>query len=431
MKKLLLCAALLASFPAMATPVPSEAAGDQPKSNMAQAVEAAATELEQSFGTAKGSPLPILDKLAVYEFSAPTAEKLKTVFGTARPYSLVRTPAAGGMQHVDFSVPARNYADVNEQNWSWSAIKVNMVIDEAGRNMSSTGSWPALVIDSKSSKAVFNNMTLESKQSRTSDDVWIGTARADLKLVEITDRAKGVTVKMENLSVASEVARNGKDYDIASDVGIQLITAMDEKIDDLRMSLRMSKIDLKAFEKLSNSIKSKTKPGDTPQLDDIGPQVKAFAKGMSARGSAMELADVSVGYMGHRAVLKGRFTIGKATDKDFASSAAFLKKLDARLELRVPVALVNAVTRKMTVTQAAKKGETQSPEVVEATAKNLADMAVDKAVGDGYARLEDGVLVSQVIYKAGKLTVNGKAIDLPAAGKKPAAGGKKPARRSK
>lgn len=422
----------MATFPAMAASVPDEAAAGKPKSNMAQAVEAAATELEQSFGTAKGNPLPILDKLAVYEFSAPTADKLKKVFGTARPYTVVRTPAAGGMNNVDFSIPARNYADVNEQTWSWSALNVNMLIDEAGRNMTATGAWPALVVDSKTSKLVVNNMTLESKQRRTSDEVWVGTARADVKLIEVNDRAKAVTVKMENLSVASEVAQNGKDYDITSDVGIKLITAMDEKIDDLRMSLRMSKIDLKSFEQLSNSIKKQTKPGETPKLDDLGPQVKAFAKGMAARGSAMEISEISVGYMGHRALMKGRFTIGKATDKDFASAAAFLKKVNARFEMRVPVALVTAIARKTAVSQAAKKGETQSPEVIDATASNLADMAIGKATGDGYARLEDGVLVSLVEYKAGKLTVNGKAIALPTdAGKKPAAGGKKPARRSK
>ncbi|RSZ58625.1 YdgA family protein [Massilia atriviolacea] len=434
MKKLLLCAALMASFPAMATSAPEtpEAPAVKPQSNMAQAVEAMASELEQSFGTAKGNPLPILDKLAVYEFSAPTAEKVTRVFGTARPFTVLRTPAAGGMQNVDFSLPARNYADVNEQNWSWSAIKLNMLIDDAGRNTTSSGSWPALAIDSKASKIVFNNMSMEGKQSRTSDDVWIGSARGDIKLAEFTDKEKSVTVKMENLSVTSQVDRNGKDYDIGTDFGIKLITVMDEKIDDLRMSMRMSKIDLKAFEQLSRSLKSKTKPGETPTLDEIGPQVKAFAKGMSTRGSAIELSDMSVGYLGHRALIKGRFTIGKTVDKDFASGAAFLKKVNARFEMRVPVALVTAVARKMTLSQAAKKGETQSPEVTEATAKNLTDMAVGKAIGDGYARLEDGVLVSLVDYKAGKLTVNGKAIALPGdAGKKPAAGARKPARRAK
>jgi uncharacterized protein YdgA (DUF945 family) len=440
-KKLILCTALMATFPAMAAAVPesAEAAPAKPQSAMAAAVEAAATELEQNFGSAKGNPLPILDKLAVYEFTAPTAEKLKKVFGSARPFTLVRTPAAGAMNKVDFSIAARNYADVNEQNWSWSAINLTMLIDEAGRNATSNGSWPALVVDSKQTKIVFNDMSLESKQTRTSDDVWVGKARADIKLADITDKEKAISVKMENLSVTSQVEQNGKDYDIGSDFGIKLITVMDEKIDDVRMSMRMSKIDLKSFEQISNSIKQKTKPGETPQLDDIGPQIKAFAKGMAARGSSIELSELSVAYLGHRAIVKGHFKLGKIADKDLSSGAAFAKKMDAHLEVRVPVALVTAIARKMTVSQAAKKGETQTPEVVEATAKNLTDMAVDKATGDGYARLDDGVLVSLVDYKAGKLTVNGKAISLPGAGgkqpaaggKKAAAGGKKPARRNK
>ncbi|NHZ88131.1 DUF945 family protein [Massilia sp. CCM 8733] len=401
-------------------------------SNMAEAMESATFELEQSFGMAKGNPIPILDKLAVYEFSPPTAEKLKKVFGSARPYTLTRTPAAGGMIAFDFSVPAHNYAVVNEQSWSWSALKLNMLSDAAGRTLTSTGSWPVFVLDSKSGKMTVNNITLEGKQTRNSDDVWIGAARADAKSIEVSGKDKPFSMKMEKLSVTSVVEPNGKDYDLGSDLRIELITVLDEKIDDLRASMRMSKLDLKAFEQLSSDIRKKTKPGAEPKLDDFGPQIKAFAKGMSARGTAIELTEMSVGYLGHRALLKGRFSLGKTVEKDFKTTAALIKKMDARFELRVPLALVAAVTRKMTVSQAAKQAETPSPEAIDATVKSTTDVYVNMAVDAGYARLEGDVLVSMLDYKAGQLSVNGKAIALPAgAGKKPAAGARKPARRSK
>ncbi|NHZ61896.1 DUF945 family protein [Massilia genomosp. 1] len=434
MKKFLLCAALMASFPAMAANATDNAKAPAAKteSNMADAMEAATVELEQSFGTAKGNPIPVFDKLAVYEFSAPTGEKLKKVFGSARPYTLTRAPAAGGMIAFDFSVPAHNYADLNEQNWSWSALKLHMLTDQAGRTMTSTGSWPVFMFDSKSGKGIVNNITLESKQSRNSDDVWIGAARVEAKSIEMSGKDKPFSMKMDKLSVTSVVEPNGKDYDLASDLRIELITVMDEKIEDLRASLRMSKLDLKAFEQLSSEIRKKTKPGAEPKLDELGPQIKAFAKGMSARGTAIELTEMSVGYLGHRALLKGRFSLGKTVESDFKTTSALVKKMDARFEMRVPVALVSAVTRKITLSQAEKQADKPSPEAIDATVKSMTDTYVTMAVDAGYARLEGDVLVSMLDYKAGKLTVNGKAIAMPGgAGKTPAAGGKKRARRSK
>ncbi|NHZ39816.1 DUF945 domain-containing protein [Massilia sp. CCM 8693] len=426
----------MASLPAMAATATASASAKAPaaktESNMADAMESATYELEQSFGTAKGNPIPILDKLAVYEFSPPTAAKLKTVFGSARPYTLTRAPAAGGMIAFDFSVPAHNYADLNEQTWSWSALNLNMLTDEAGRTLTSSGSWPAFVIDGKPGKMTINNITMEGKQTRNSDDVWVGAARADAKSLEISGKNHPFSIKMEKLSVTSMVEPNGKDYDLGSDLRIELITVMEEKIDDLRASMRMSKLDLKAFEQLSSDIRKKTKPGAEPKLDDFGPQIKAFAKGMSARGTAIELTEMSVGYLGHRALLKGRFSLGKTVEKDFKTTAALLKKMDARFEVRVPVALVTAVTRKMTAAQAATQAETPSPEAIDATVKSMTDMYIKMAVDAGYARLEGDVLVSMLDYKAGQLTVNGKAIALPAGeGKKPVARAKKPARRSK
>ncbi|NHZ80980.1 DUF945 family protein [Massilia sp. CCM 8695] len=430
-KKLLLCTALLASFPAFAAqrPVAAKAPVVKIESNMGAAVSAAADELERNFYWAKGSPIPIFDKLAVFEFSAPTAAKLKTVFGSARPYTVTRAPAAGGMVGFDIALPAHSYADLNEQNWSWDALKMNVVTDDAGRTMTGTGSWPRLTVNVKSGDIVVNNMTMETSQRRNNDDVWLGTARADVKSIDVTGKDQPGAVKMEGLSVTSAVSENGKDYDLGSDFGIKLITVMDEKIDDLRMSMRMTKLDMISLEQLSKAIQKSSKPGGEPNLDDIAPQVKAFVKGMAVRGTAIEITEMSAGYHGHRALMKGSLAVGKTVDKDFNSATALMKKLDGRFEMRVPVALVTAIARNVTQAQATRKGETPSPEMLDSTAKSLSDMAVDKATADGYARLEDGVLVSVIEFKAGKLTVNGKAVAIPTGDKKPAAATKKPAKR--
>lgn len=87
----------------------------------------------------------------------------------------------------------------------------------------------------------------------------------------------------------------------------------------------------------------------------------------------------------------------------------------------MPVALVTNAARDITRAGMLKKNPGQ-PVDETAPAKmteQVRDMLVGKAVGSGYATLEKNVLVSVIDLSDGKLTANGKPIELPTP-KKPA-----------
>jgi hypothetical protein len=59
--------------------------------------------------------------------------------------------------------------------------------------------------------------------------------------------------------------------------------------------------------------------------------------------------------------------------------------------------------------------------------QTMTDVVVGKLVGGGYARLENDVLVSNLEFRGGKLTANGKEVGLPKIGAGRCAAGRGPA----
>ena len=116
------------------------------------------------------------------------------------------------------------------------------------------------------------------------------------------------------------------------------------------------------------------------------------------------------------AMLRGSVVAAGVTEADLKDMARFVKRIDARFELRVPVSLLREVATSI-AQQQAKAAQGSAALDVAKTAQDMTDAMVGKVLGNGYARLENGVLVAPIQFRGGVLRVNGKLIELP---KKPA-----------
>jgi outer membrane biosynthesis protein TonB len=92
-----------------------------------------------------------------------------------------------------------------------------------------------------------------------------------------------------------------------------------------------------------------------------------------------------------------------------------VKKIAARFEIRVPVAMVRDISGIVAARQSAQQGAAANGMSVAQLGQTMSDVVVGKLLGAGYARLENDVLVSTVEFRNGKLTANGKEIALPTA----------------
>ena len=426
-----LSAALLVSFPASAAdPVQPAAeavakspkAAKKPQSDMLDALTALGTELKAAIGAGKGNPIPYLDKLAAHEYSDATKQKLTKVFGNTEPLTIKRSEADGGAVAYAVTAPAHTYRDQDATTFSWSELGVNLLVDKAGQNMTSSGNWSAFSVAGKNVTMTASDMTLESKQRRSTQNIWLGTVKAGIGKVAITPVA-GPGVVMEDMTFASNVTQHGKMIDIGYESQIKAIKVVGESVDDFRFAMRMLNIDMRTLEKMTDAITEAEQAGKTKdqQLAVIMDQFKLLGKSAALRGTSVEIDDFSLGFHGNRAVIKGIVSLLKGSDADFVTTAKFANKVVARLQVRVPLALVNDIAKAVMTKEAQGKGEKPSVDGIAQAAQSVTDVIVGKVITGGFAKLEDGVLVSLIEFKGGKLTFNGKEVALPKGAAKPPA----------
>lgn len=425
-----LSATLFLAFPAVAADaaaaaapvVPAEngAQPAKPPSEMFEALAALGAELKAAIGSAKGNPIPHLDKLAAHQYSDATRAKVNKVFGSTEPLTIRRSAAAAGMVAYTVDAPAHRYTDSNATTTAWTALNMNLLLDKDGRSLVTKGGWPSLSISDKDMGMTVSDITFDGAQRRTDRNIWLGKVNANIGAVTFAPGGKPAAV-LEGWAFSSNTVQRGSGVDISYDSRLKALKAGGDQFDDLRFAMRMVNIDMRALEKMTDGLAAADSAGKTEaqQLAMVVEQFKALAKSAAARGSTFEIDDFSAGLHGNRAVIKGKVTLAPSTDADFASAAAMSKKIGARFNVRVPVVFVTDVASAVISSQAASKGQPMAADALAQAAQSITDVVVGKLLNGGLAKLENGVLLSLVEFKRGKLTFNGKAVALPQTGTAP------------
>ncbi len=385
------------------------------------AITAASLELREVVGDGKGNPIPNLDKVAAHQFSAPTREKIDKVFGVGTPITFARAAAPKGKVRFNFSVPSGSKLQDDDQDANWSALNLHLLLDSAGRTMTSSGAWDSLTTRHKAATLAVSAMALEGKHVRGPDDIWRGKMRFSVASVKVEDAAKPFAMQLDGISLESTTVARGKAYDVIGAFRIKTIKTMGEQIDGLGFSMRWKNVDLKAMEELTEAFRRRSGNGTAEQqltrltqLNDMAPQLRAYGKSIAQRGTTIIIDDISAGYGGHRASLKGSVGLARTVESDFDSFTSFCNKIVARFDVRVPVALLKTIARNITRKQmAAKEDGSVSAEALEMSSQGVTDIMVGQALASGYVRKEKDVLMARIDFTGGQIRVNGKALVLP------------------
>ncbi|MFP5390839.1 MAG: DUF945 family protein, partial [Gammaproteobacteria bacterium] len=203
---------------------------------------------------------------------------------------------------------------------------------------------------------------------------------------------------------------------------IARIAMLGEQIDDTRFTMHMNGMDMETFKAISKHQKAE-KPEKGKELEALLPSLQALARSARTNNTSIQIDDISLGFHGHRVAISGSLAVAPGIDADFDTLAGIGRKVDAHFTVKVPTALILEISTLMARKQSAASNP--SAPVNEAAtaqmAQGMRDMVVGKMIGEGYARLEGETLVADLDIKEGTFSVNGKAIELPKGGAKPAA----------
>lgn len=362
-----------------------------------------------------------LELMAKFQFSPELQPKLKEIFGTERPFPFKRVAggAKGQINYVGKLAPY-TYVQGNGTDFTWTEMVAAISADKAGRTMTSDIKWPSVVVSRPGGSLSFLDIAMTNQRLRGADSVDYGTATINIGSVVGRDSSPGSSeikevVRLEGIEAKSDVRRRGAMAELAYVTKVKTVVVGGERIERTNLAFRIANVPAKALVDLTKELREQ----QGTKIDSAGDEKRAvktlteFGKRMITAGATLFIDDISAAYHGNVASLKGRVSFQKVVEADFSNVNALMKKIVARFEVRVPVALVRDVGRLF----AARSVDPSAPDAdkqIEAGADALVSMVIGKTVSGGYGTLVKDELRTVVDIKDNKITVNGKAIDMPA-----------------
>lgn len=358
-----------------------------------------------------------LERIATRQPSAATAERLRASFGTDLLYRLERQPPQAGRTDWRLTIPALHHAPAEGTAFDWTEGRVDFQFNPAGTTARVRGAMDALTAQDATARFTARGIVLDSDQKRGSDALWYGKARVAVAGVEVLAREQNMALDLSGLSVDVAVTDKRKTADIGYDLRVGRVAVAGEQVDALRFALRLTNLDKASLLALSDAEARSTAGFETmtpqQQAAALAPLMRGLGKAVLARGTTVEIDEISAAYHGARAVIKGRVALQGATQADLDDPKALLRKLVARFDVRVPVALVREIAGTVAAKQAAQQGKPSDAQSVAQLRQSMTDVVVGRLLGGGFARLDDDVLVSTVEWRNGELRANGKPVPLP------------------
>ncbi len=394
-------------------------ASPPPHFEFVDALESVSNELRAATQQSQRNFNQQIDRLSGVEFSDDTKQRLLKVFGSTHPATLKRVAAPKGKLGYRFELPGGSFAEPSGATIAWSAFTGNAVSDLAGRTLRSDASWPSLTLDSKELHMAVRELSMTGDHRRGTTDAWLGDFGLNIASISAHGVDTPFTMSINDIALTTNTVQHGKTVDVRYDSTIKRIEAQGDGVDDVHFAMRFSHLDVDALNAFSHGVQKNHADQLPPakKLEAMLPMFKTLGKNMAAHGSALEIGDFSARYHGLSAALKGRIEFVGAKDSDFDSISALSKKIVAQFDIRVPVALVKDISRSFARKQlAATPGATSDEAAVDNVAQIMTDTVLGKLLGAGYARNEQGMLVSKLVYRDGKLSANGTDVKLGAPG---------------
>lgn len=380
----------------------------------ATAVTAAATEIQAVMeeGPHLGRNLA---RLSSFRHTPQTAAALRDAFGKEQPWRLEQR----GARNFRFELEALRHTLDNGAVVAWSAFPIDMEVDKTGQRLNYGGLWPQASLEHAGVNMAMHGLALDAKQRRGKGGLWFGDIGVKVERLSMQGgpaAPQQAQVRMNALRFAGRTLERRRTVDIVQRLDIASFEVADERIDNLTMAYRFENLDKAALVKLAAVAKQHQARGaDARQaLGELAGTMRRFMRAAASHKSGIVVERISASYRGHTAVLHGRVGLNGVEEADLRTPMLMLKRIDARFEVALPVALVRAVGLSVAKRQAAARGQVNATEQeLQAVAQSISDVIVGKLLGGGYARLEDDVLRATIEIRNGSVRLNGKPIDLP------------------
>jgi hypothetical protein len=393
--KLLLITTVLAGSLA----VPAFADDAPPSPHLKLALEYLQHELDARLDPPAKQPLR-LDQASSRAMSEAEKTALREVFGTEQVLDIRRLPGKGRQAEYSLRIPGHQL-ERDGQHTEWQDVQARFSVDASGKRYSSSGAWPGIQLQDKDDTISVANVRFSAQQTRDVSGIWLGKSHADAERISLQSKKAPINVQFEHATVDSNSKRQGKKIDAFAETGASRMLVAGTAIEQLHFAFNLRGMDadtLKTYREASRQRHA----GDMPDKEAAAADIKqslAMFRQLALKGGSVEVSDISGIFEGAKFQIKGRVAMPGLTEADLDSSAKTLAKLDAQLDISLPLPILHAIARGIVHVTNEKAGKEQLRE------QDAYDVMLGKLLGSGYARMEKEKLVAHLEIKHGMLRI--------------------------
>lgn len=358
-----------------------------------------------------------------FRFSPATSKQLIKQLGTDKLFSVKRQDVPGGGQDYRLIAPALRHTAADGSTFSWDTMTGSAKIAQDRISVANQFNAPRFTAEDKTFRIDVRDMSVAA----TSQDTGIGYGdmTGEIRNVQLLSKADGSNVALDGLFGKLGVKDEGATVNMYYETGVRTLTATDQRIDDLHLSMHFNGLDKAALEqvgKLGQNIKEQQ-----ARLAKLAPEaqhaamqeqfVKPFLRQMgvavTGKGASIVLDDFSFGYRGNKASMRGQLQLGDVTPADFDQPAALIKKVVGHADIQVPLAMLRAFFEANVRKQLARTQPGADAATIEKAGLQGYNAALQQGVASGYVKVDGDMLVTSIDVRDGNILINGKPFQMP------------------
>jgi len=331
-------------------------------------------------------------------------QQLKTYLGEQPPVTVATRIGFDGAQRHQLSVPAHQ-GNVEGAQLDWAGARGIITVDAGITRIDGSFNAPRLLVEESATKRKVGvtGTQMSFRYHRASRDAsWLGGfeySMDEISGTEAADPPANVTVARPQMKAA--LVEEAGLLAASFEMGAEKLTVAGEAIDKPTLAVAIRRIDAAAYRRIEEQL---AKAAEKAYAEDAAEAAMAQLlaeqlPALLARSPELELTQLGARTKDGAFELKGR--VRYAGKGDLANFDA-KNDLEAEAGLRVHVALVS------TLAQLGGEAAEMDAEVMKQSVAQQIEMLVQSGL---VVREGDGLLVSRLELKGGKLTLNGNPAD--------------------
>ncbi len=349
------------------------------------------------------------------KFEGDALAAVRRIFGDSEPATLTVDVGFGGdisgslvSPAVDTPLPAGEDSEGGRLQWS------GLTSDFSVRGKHVVGALDAPGLNFGDGKVVMGPVTAKADMTIVTDGVWIGNFNNTFASMSVAE--PNFAFSMKDIRIDSDTTDTAGQLKSGATFAIKEMLFNDVRVDDTRMRLVLDRLDTQAMSAFSRALNRFTaeQGGKTAGVEEL-PQMLAVMKPSLAAAAAGQplfaIEELSFTAPQGKVRMEGRVQyVGDADIEDFAVATDVVAS--AKVEAPMPLIelLLQLQTAKTVIPGPDGAPVRLSPEQIAATTQ----ASRDGMVAQGLLIVDGDRARSEIEFKGGALTVNGKALGAPA-----------------